>query len=591
MLSSRLFWRIFVSAAVILLGLAAVLSVVIPAHQRDLALKQIDNDLQASCLLLREDAARALEETPHSGLDARLGALHAETGFRASLVRPNGTVVAGPKIDDQGALLELPEMMAARTTGVGRFYRRGTSSRPASLSRALRIGDESEPAGYLLVRRELTALDAQTSAVRGRIWGAVAIFGLPLFLVASWLAASIRRPVDVVRRAAVSLGQGVFDQDVAVEQRDELGTLARDFGNMRDQLRGRLSELEEQNVRLEESSQRLSTVLAGMIEGVIAVNNSERILFLNRAARSFLDVTSSNVVGRPIWEVIRNPTLQEIVRDALQGGEPRTGEFELPRTKAIVALIVSRLPGDPCPGVVLVLHDVTELRRLENLRSEFVSNVSHELKTPLAAIQAYAETLLAGAIDDPEHNREFLRRIEEQGERLHNLVLDLLNLARIESGADVFDITVIDVHDAIKHCLDEHAAVAEANGVSLTIEPPDAGLCVRADREGLRTILGNLVDNAIKYTPSGGRVSIRCDQDGGMVQIAVHDTGVGIPESQKARIFERFYRIDKARSREMGGTGLGLSIVKHLTQVFGGTVGIESRVGEGSTFIVRLPQG
>jgi two-component system phosphate regulon sensor histidine kinase PhoR len=513
-------------------------------------------------------------------------------GLRSAIIGPDGTLVVDSQPgESRPILLHRPEVVAAQNNGHGEFQRRSGYRRTSVLSRAERIDIDGELLGFLLVERELSDVDAQVSAVRRSIWSIAALFAVALFAATWWNVGRIKRPVESLRNSATSMGAGVFDQRVVLEQRDEFGTLALVLDEMRDRIRSKLSTMEQENQQLEENSQSLSTVLAGMIEGVIAVDNSECILFLNRAARSFLDVTSSDVVGRPIWEVLRNPTLQEVVRAALQGEALRTAEFELPRSQAIVALIASLLPGDPCPGVVLVLHDVTELRRLENLRREFVSNVSHELKTPLTAIQAYSETLLGGAIDDPEHNREFLHRIEEQAERLHALVLDLLRLARIESGEDVFELTAIDVQDAIGQCLDEHAAVAEAGGLSLQLDAPEQRSCVRADREGLRTILDNLVDNAINHTPSGGRITIAWAEESAMVRIFVQDTGAGIPVSQQARVFERFYRVDKARSRELGGTGLGLAIVKHLTQVFGGSVQLESRVGEGSTFTVRLPKG
>jgi two-component system phosphate regulon sensor histidine kinase PhoR len=306
-----------------------------------------------------------------------------------------------------------------------------------------------------------------------------------------------------------------------------------------------------------------------------------------------LEFTGPNVVGRPIWEAIRSPTIQNVVRRALAGeaaADEAAVELELPRSQTLVSMIATRLPGNPCPGVVLVLHDVTDLRRLENLRREFVSNVSHELKTPLTSIQAYAETLLEGAIDDPDNNRAFLTRIAEQAELLAALIQDMLRLARIETGRDVFEVQPVGIDAVVESCVQARVAIAASKGVDLFTELPEGALRVLADEEGLRTILDNLVDNAINYTPSGGRVTVRWAGDGAAVRIEVEDTGVGISSEHQNRIFERFYRVDKARSREVGGTGLGLSIVKHLTQVFGGTVEVFSRPGRGSRFTVQLPR-
>jgi two-component system phosphate regulon sensor histidine kinase PhoR len=266
---------------------------------------------------------------------------------------------------------------------------------------------------------------------------------------------------------------------------------------------------------------------------------------------------------------------------------------------------VQPLPGETCPGVVLVIHDTTALRRLESIRREFVANVSHELKTPLSSIKAYTETLRNGAIHDPETSQRFLGRIEEQTERLTRLIMDMLMLARIESDHQAFEIVSLDVTPVVQKCVDDYRSAAESKRIALLVEvegakPPfdhaqdmqAAAVCrVKADREGLREILDNLLDNAIKYTPEGGNVSVIWRSNGSMAQIAVRDSGIGIRPEDQERIFERFYRVDKARSRELGGTGLGLSIVKHLAQSMNGTVAVESEVGKGSVFTVKLPVG
>jgi two-component system phosphate regulon sensor histidine kinase PhoR len=278
------------------------------------------------------------------------------------------------------------------------------------------------------------------------------------------------------------------------------------------------------------------------------------------------------------------------VRQALQTDQPVERQIEsLGTVRRTLAVRVTRLPGEPSAGVMVVLHDVTELRRLENLRRELVANVSHELKTPLASIKAYAETLRLGAIHDPEHNLAFVGRIEEQADRLHQLILDLLQIARIEAGQEVFDIGAVPVAETVEQCVAHYQGAAAAKQIELAVDPPAETLSVLADDEGLLAILSNLVDNAIKYTPNAGKITIRWRLASSKVAIEVQDTGIGIHPQDQARVFERFYRVDKARSRELGGTGLGLSIVKHLAQAFHGSVSIESKLRQGSTFRVVLP--
>jgi two-component system phosphate regulon sensor histidine kinase PhoR len=236
------------------------------------------------------------------------------------------------------------------------------------------------------------------------------------------------------------------------------------------------------------------------------------------------------------------------------------------------------------------VQDTSDLRRLERVRQEFVANVSHELKTPLAVIKVCVETLLDGAASDPAVRGGFLGQIDEQTDRLHNLILDLLSLARIESGTAALDVRSVPIEAVVNDCLERHRARAEAKGQKLEACPP-AGqpIAARADEEALDTILDNLVDNAVKYTPAGGRVTVRWSMAGEQACVEVEDTGVGIPERDQPRLFERFYRVDKARARELGGTGLGLSIVKHLVQAMDGEVGVRSAVRRGTTFTIRLP--
>jgi two-component system phosphate regulon sensor histidine kinase PhoR len=293
-----------------------------------------------------------------------------------------------------------------------------------------------------------------------------------------------------------------------------------------------------------------------------------------------------------LWEVVRQRPLLDVVQRALESSEPQREELGW-NGSSIRNLTVhaARLPGLPPRGAVLVLHDTTELRRLERLRQEFVANVSHELKTPLSVIKVCVETLLDGAMDDPHHRRQFLEQLDSQSNRLHALILDLLSLARIESGDELFDFKSIPISEIVEDCLERHRPRAEAKEQVLEVVPPegDDALAVWADEEALEQILDNLLDNAVKYTPPQGRVSVRWRRDGEQVCLEVADSGIGIPEADLPRIFERFYRVDKARSREMGGTGLGLSIVKHLSQAMQGSVRAASRPGQGTTFTVCLP--
>ena len=377
---------------------------------------------------------------------------------------------------------------------------------------------------------------------------------------------------------------------------ENLGPFDESFRRIAASIELRIHELKAQRGSLHERSRLLETVLSTIVEGVVAIDDSERVLFANESAKPLLDSEKRDIMGRSMLEVTRSASVHSLVRETLAGETQSHGdlqspvELEIGRGGILVQVIARRLPGEPCPGVVLIFHDISELRRLEKMRSEFVSNVSHELKTPLTSISAYADTLLEGAIDDTAHNRRFVERINEQADRLYELILDLLRLSSLESQPTAIEARPIAVESCVARCLQDHAALADAKSLELVAQLSPADVQVLATEEGLRAILDNLVTNAIKFT-SRGNVKVSWDIVKGQVCIAVKDTGFGIARENQSRVFERFFRSDTARTRDAGGTGLGLSIVKHTAQAFGGRVELASELGVGSEFRVFLPRG
>jgi two-component system phosphate regulon sensor histidine kinase PhoR len=407
---------------------------------------------------------------------------------------------------------------------------------------------------------------------------------LPAMLLAYWLARRMTRPLQELTEGAQRIAAGDYGHKVYTGTPDEIGVLARSFNQMSDHLAAQFAQVEEDR-------RQLRAILSGMIEGVVALDADQRILFANERAAQLLEFQFQPAIGRRFYEVVRLRALQDVVRRALN--EPEAFREELSwngRSAKNLMLHGTGLAGSPTPGAVLVVHDISDLRRLEGLRQEFVANVSHELKTPLSVIKACVETLLAGAVDDPAHRRPFIDQIGNQAERLHALILDLLSLARIEGETEIFSFEEVMVDEAVEACLARYRALAEGKQQRLESYPPAEKTSVWVDEEALGQILDNLVDNAIKYTPPGGCVRVSWHTDNDRVCLQVRDTGIGIPEPDLQRIFERFYRVDKARSREMGGTGLGLAIVKHLTQAMRGSVRADSQVDQGTTFSVYLPR-
>ncbi|NNJ24967.1 sensor histidine kinase [Alienimonas chondri] len=361
----------------------------------------------------------------------------------------------------------------------------------------------------------------------------------------------------------------------------------------------RKNQLDAALFELTEDRDRLFAALEGMSEGVLAVDRDERLLLVNRAAAALLRLPRGDLKGRPVWEVVRRSAVTDACETVLSGEGRYDAEFEVEH--ATLALRADPLPGvaalKGAAGVVLQIRDVTELRRLESVRRDFVSNVSHELKTPIAAISALAETLLDGPLEGPPIARRFLADIEGHADRLHDLVVDVIRLARVESGRDVFDVRRLPVGPVVEDVLRGLRAAATKAEVRLSAVPPPQPAYVRADADALATVLDNLLTNALRHTPPGGRVTVdwnsdagsEVGEDGPTVKLRVIDTGEGIPAEHLGRVFQRFHRVDPARSREKGGTGLGLAIVKQMLAVFDGSVAVESVVGEGATFTVTLP--
>ena len=332
--------------------------------------------------------------------------------------------------------------------------------------------------------------------------------------------------------------------------------------------------------------ERFNAILSATSEGVLLLDEGSQVTFINKSAADLVGVRASEAQGQPIFKALRNPRLADLANKALQQKQQCDGEV-YHNTK--VLKVFSR-PLETPPGVVLILHDLTEIRRLESLRTDFVANVSHELKTPLTSIRAYVDTLLDGGLDDAENRARFVHKIEKHVDRLGVLITDLLSLSRIESGQTLSQHSRLDVRDPLLETVSKLETNAESKEIRLKPNVSSQPLVVLGDREAIQQVFDNLIDNAIKYTEPGGTVEIIARPKGTEVHVQVRDTGMGIPPDDVPRIFERFYRVDKARSRELGGTGLGLSIVKHYVQAMEGEILVDSNEGVGTTFTLKLPR-
>lgn len=435
----------------------------------------------------------------------------------------------------------------------------------------------------VLVAAILIAVQWASPGTLPKIWLAVLVFfllaGGAFFVFSRSVTSRARR----LRGFAERVGAGDFTPPGRDYGNDEIAELTNTLASV-------VTGLAQTIRTLTDERNRSSAILGSMVEGVAVVTADERILYCNWAFEQILELPEGSSQGRTLVEALRQADLVDLVRRALPGGEEVTGEVEVGtvrRRNFSVTAAPVRAAG--ASGAVLVLHDITELRRLERVRRDFVANVSHEFKTPLTAIQGFAETLLNGALDDKANRKRFVEIMREHARRLARLTDDLLKLSRIEAGRLELEIRPIRIEALVNGCVETARLKAKTKAIQIQVNLQQDAPPVRGDGAQLGEVLQNLLDNAVQYTPSGGRIEVKANANGNSVVFTVSDTGIGIPESDLERIFERFYRVDAARSREAGGTGLGLSIARHIVDAHGGRIWVESAVGQGSRFHFSIP--
>jgi two-component system phosphate regulon sensor histidine kinase PhoR len=535
--------------------------------------------------------ARVVEEalargTGLEGLDPVVDAAAREVDARATLIAPDGRVLADSALS--GVELERvenhggrPEVKAALAGAASRAERRSTTVRMELLYAAVPVRSGGRVVGVARLSRGIGAIEAQA----GALWRAGAV-ALLLALVATgvlsvMLSAPLGRSLEEIMEAARQFAGGNVSARIRARRKDELGELARIINRSADQLQGRMAEIARDRGRTE-------AILSAMDDGLLAVDHRGTVVLANPSLVRVLDLREP--LGRHYLEVIRQREVGALVEEVLRGGERHEAEVEMLHLRRVFTITAVPFPGEEGarPGAVLTFNDTTERHRVERIRRDFVANASHELRTPLTSIRGFVEALEDGALGEPENAQRFLGKIRTHADRMATLVEDLLELSRLESGDREPEWEAVRPAEVAGGVAASFTALATRKGISL--RHVDGGAPeVRTDPERLRRILENLVDNAVKYTPDGGRVEVTTSAGpDGSVRIEVADNGPGIAAEHQARVFERFYRVDKARSRELGGTGLGLSIVRHLAESVGASVSVESQPGEGSRFTVTL---
>jgi two-component system phosphate regulon sensor histidine kinase PhoR len=529
-------------------------------------------------------------DAPGGSVDSLCKALGAASKTRFTVVLPSGKVVGDSNADPRGMAnhIDRPEIgraLAGEATWAVRFSDT-EKTRIMYIAVPAKIGGRI--AGAIRASVPLNVVDESLRGMRVKVLAGLAAVVLIAGAVSYGIARRIGRPLRDLREGVERFEREGLGYRIPVSRFEEVGSIA----SLMNELAERLDE------RIHVEGRQLSeqeAVFSSMVEGIVVVDPAERVMRINRSAARFLGVEQEAALGKSIQEVVRSPHLQQFVARSLAASEPiegdivlRAGQGELYLQAHGVSLFDDE---DAKTGSVIVLNDVTRLQRLEGVRRDFVANVSHELRTPITSIKGFVETLRDGALHHPAEAEKFLEIVAKQADRMNSIIEDLLLLSRVEQ--DTREAKVALEWTALKGVILEAVQVCEpkarAKDIRISVDCPD-GLGARINAALLEQAIINLIDNAIKYSESGRPIRIGVETLDGDVTIGVRDQGAGIEPEHLPRIFERFYRVDKARSRKLGGTGLGLAIVKHIVQAHGGTIAVESAPGAGTTFSIKLPK-
>lgn len=591
MRSPRLIWLVFPTFLLVTIASVAVVSFHAARTMKDFFYKRTEAELIDRAKLAAADLKEILAAGDAGRIDVQCKLLGRESHMRLTVVAPDGSVLGDS--DESPTSMEnhssRPEIKAAAASpdGVGASRRFSDTVKAELFYAAVAIRDGDRLLGFVRAALPTNTIDAETRGLLQRIGLAAALVGVIAAAVSLWLSYRLIRPLEELRQGAERFSRGELSHRVRGGNTAEIAAVADALNQMAAALDQRIGELVQQR-------NEGQAVLSSMVEGVIAVDSHQRVISMNHACARLLGTDAGRAAGRQLQEVVRNPDLQQLVSGVLVGQRPITQEIMLHHQgeRQIEAhASVLRDAADREIGVLLVLHDVTRLRKLENMRRDFVANVSHELRTPITSIKGFVETLLDGAVEDPNDAKRFLQIVAAQTDRLEAIIEDLLLLSRVEEEHEHAEPTLENgqIQAVIQAAISVCQMKADEKRVRLEADC-DPSLYAQINPTLLEQAIVNLIDNAVKHSSENQIVRVEAELTPDELQIRVRDQGCGIPREHLPRIFERFYRVDKARSRSLGGTGLGLAIVKHIAQYHRGRATVESTLGKGSTFYLHLPR-
>ena len=584
LLSSRFFRRIFLPYLLLICAVAGAIGVFAATRLRESYLQGTRQSLHNDALLVSDLLKDDLLAGRNTSIQEHVRRLGAQLNCRITVIEDDGKVIGDNEADPD--YMEnhrtRPEVVQADESGDGYSDRPSHTLGQSLLYWAHKLRTPDGKVHFVRLSVHTAALNEQLRLLYGALATVVIIAILVSALLCFYFARRSAAPVLELTQFAQTLARGELNRRLLPAENGEISHLAGALNSMADSLGRLLSQASQDRAEL-------LAMLASMSEGVIATDTRQRIVVVNQRAGELLSFIWQEAQGKPLWEVVRNEEILKASAEVLASREPKAFQVS-PAAGVYLEVTACTYPADaPAGGLVLVAHDTTQSVRYQELRKEFVANVSHELRTPLTVIKGFTETLRDGAMSDPVKGPKFLGTIERHVDQLTNLVSDLLELSKLESTPELPRRVSFDIGGVVRRATDLLLPTAQRKEQKLTIDVARNLPRVLGNPDYVERAVSNLIDNAIKYTPERGRIQVSVALDGNAVVVEVSDNGIGIPPHDLTRIFERFYRVDRSRSREMGGTGLGLSIVKHVAQVHGGAIDVTSTPGQGSRFRLRLP--
>jgi two-component system phosphate regulon sensor histidine kinase PhoR len=589
MIKRRLLWQLYPSFLLITIIAMLLLTWYASRSLRSFYYGQVVEELTSCARLVEQQVLPALSNRSFEGIDPLCKRLGEAASTRITIILPTGTVI-GDSHEDPASMdnhAGRPEVVEALREGMGLRRRFSSTLSMNMIYVAAAVEADGSKVAVVRTAKPITAIDLKLKELYVRVLWAFLIIAVGAAVVSLLVSRGISKPIEQMTKIAKSFSSGLLHLRVPIPESAELGELARALNEMARQMTERIETITKDKIQTQ-------AILSSMIEGVLAVDYTGHVVSINKAAAELLGIEAADAPGRNVEEIIRNPEFLEFTKSALTQKQPTEADVSLTNNETRFLRLHGTALCDSKgqnTGAVIVLHDITRIRKLEDIRRDFVANVSHELKTPVTSIKGFAETLLDGAMNDPEQTRRFLRIITEHADRLNAIIEDLLSLSRLEDSAEEQKI-VFEKH-RIKPVLASAVELtknkADEKHITIQLSCTDE-LEAKVNTVLLEQAVANLLDNGVKYSDDGETVQVTARQQTEKeITIAVRDNGCGIERKHLSRIFERFYVVDRGRSRRLGGTGLGLAIVKHICQAHGGFVTVESAPGAGSTFTIHLP--